>query len=637
MRTDKLTYLNVEQKYFGLTEKAVGFLLRRQLCDKETWRRFADQFRFPIDGTNNGWRGEYWGKMMRGGALVYAYSRDEELYATLTETVCDMMTIIDGDGRISSFTKECEFRAWDIWCRKYVILGMEYYLEICRDAKLRDEIIGFISRAADYIINHIGRGEGKIHINRATNHWLGLNSSSILEPMVRLYNLTGDHRYFDFCEYIVESGGAEGVNVFERAYENVLKPYQYGVAKAYEMMSCFEGLLEYYRITGIEKYKTAVVNFAKAVAETEISVIGSAGCTHELFDHTKTRQTQFYDGIMQETCVTVTWMKFCSQLLRLTGESIFADAIEHSFYNAYLGSLNDNMIASEDDYIWKRYSKEFGEGEPKVTPLPFDSYSPLIPGKRGRKVGGFQFLSDRTYYGCCVCIGAAGVGIFAKHALLDSEGAVIVNFYEKGRNVISTEKGRIVIETETEYPACGEINFKITSEYEFELRLRIPAWSKNTKISERCKIKDGYALIGVSAGVSEVCLELDMSVREILPEKWDMDVLFINTCGTIRPPVPVIHRDEDDLFVSLSRGPLTLAADSRLGKDARSNFSFEKQKGRILCRVLDDKTVGGDTCTVKCEFTDKVGEKFTLIDYASAGKDWESDIAAWLPCADAGK
>jgi len=637
MKTDKLTYLNAEQKYCGHTEKAVDFLLREQLCNRDTWRRFVDQFRFPIDGTNNGWRGEYWGKMMRGGALVYEYSRNEKLYEVLTETVRDMLTVIDGDGRISSFIKECEFRAWDIWCRKYVILGMEYYLEICRDEKLCGEIIDFISRAADYIISHIGKGEGKIHINRATNHWLGLNSSSILEPMVRLYNLTGEHRYFEFCEYIVESGGAEGVNVFERAYENVLKPYQYGVSKAYEMMSCFEGLLEFYRITGIEKYETAVVNFAKAVAETEISVIGSAGCTHELFDHTKTRQTQFYDGIMQETCVTVTWMKFCSQLLRLTGESIFADAIEHSFYNAYLGSLNDNMIASDDDYIRKRYAKEFGEGEPKVTPLPFDSYSPLIPGKRGRKVGGFQFLADRTYYGCCVCIGAAGAGVFAKHALLEREGSILMNFYEKGRNVISTEKGRIEIETETNYPSCGEINLKIFSECDFELMLRIPAWSKNTKISEKCKIKDGYASIGIFAGVSEVLLELDMSVRETLPEKWDMDVLFINTCGTIRPPVPVKHRDEDDLFVSLSRGPLTLAADSRLGKNARSNFSFRKQNGKILCRVLDDKTVGGDTCTVKCEFTDKVGEKFTLIDYASAGKDWESDIAAWLPCADAGK
>lgn len=622
MNSDSMKYLDIEQKYSGLTDKTVSFLIREQLSDRVTWAKFVDQFRHPIDGSNNGWRGEYWGKMMRGAVLVYQYSRDENLYSVLTQTVRDMLSVIDDEGRLSSFTKETEFRAWDLWCRKYVILGMEYFLEICRDEELKNEIITFISRTADYIIAHIGEGEGKKEINKATNHWLGLNSSSILEPMVRLYNLTGEQKYFEFCEYIVKRGGSE-INIFERAYENVLKPYQYGVAKAYEMMSCFEGLLEFYRVTGIERYKTAVVNFAKAVIETEISVIGSCGCTHELFDHTKTRQTQYYDGIMQETCVTVTWMKFCSQLLRLTGERVFADEIEHSFYNAYLGSLNENMIVPDDEYITKRFAKEFGEGEIKVTPLPFDSYSPLIPGKRGRKVGGFQFLADKSYYGCCVCIGAAGVGVFAKHAVLENEGAVAVNFYEEGKSVIDSEKGKISIKTETKYPADGKITLRIASEHDFDLRLRIPAWSKKTKITPNVKIKDGYATVHVNAGESEITLNLDMSIRETLPEKWDLDVLYINTCGTMRPPVPVRHYDEDDNYICLSRGPITLAADSSLGKDAKSKFTFEN---KFTCRLIDD-----ENSIVKCEFTDELGKKFCLIDYQSAGKDWESDIAAWLP------
>lgn len=621
MITDSMKYLNITQKYNGLTEKTVSFLTRNQLLDRKTWAKFVDQFRHPIDGGNNGWRGEYWGKMMRGAVLVYQYSGNAELYAVLGETVRDMLSVIDAEGRVSSFTKETEFRAWDLWCRKYVILGMEYFIEICREDALKNEIVTFISRAADYIIDRIGEGEGKIEINKATNHWLGLNSSSILEPMVRLYSLTGEQKYFDFCEYIVSRGGSE-INVFERAYENVLKPYQYGVSKAYEMMSCFEGLLEFYRITGIEKYKTAVVNFAKAIIETEVSVIGSCGCTHELFDHTKARQTQFYDGIMQETCVTVTWMKFCSQLLRLTGESVFADEIEYSFYNAYLGALNENMIAPEDEYIIKRFEKIGKTDKMVVTPLPFDSYSPLIPGKRGRKVGGFQILADNTYYGCCVCIGAAGVGIFAKHAVLDADGAVAVNFYESGENEIVTEHGKISIKTDTKYPADGKITLKISSDHDFDLKLRIPAWSRNTKVTPKAKVKDGYALISLGAGESEIALELDMSIRETLPEKWDLDVLFINTCGTMRPPVPVRHYDEDDNYISLSRGPLTLAADSSLGHDAKSNFSFKNYN----YRVCEDKN-----SIVKCEFTDANGEKFYLIDYQSAGKDWESDIAAWLP------
>ena len=629
---DAMKYLTLEQNYRGQIEKAAAFLTKNQLLDREMWGRFVDQFRRPIDGTNNGWRGEYWGKMMRGASLVCGYSRDPELYAVLVGTVRDMLSFIGEDGRLSSFTPDTEFRAWDIWCRKYVILGMEYFLEICKDASLSREIIAGISRAADYIIAHIGEGEGKIPINKASAHWLGLNSSSLLEPIVRLYTLTGEKRYFDFAEYIVASGGADGLNIFDRAYENVLKPYQYGVAKAYEMMSCFEGLLEFYRVTGIERYRTAVVNFGKAIIETEVSVIGSSGCTHELFDHTKTRQTQYYEGIMQETCVTVTWIKFCSQLLRLTGEAVFADEMERSFYNAYLGSLNVNMVSSIDlPYIERRYKKEFSDGEPTIIPLPFDSYSPLIPGKRGRKIGGFQFMEDRSYYGCCVCIGAAGVGIFAKHALLDVGGAVTVNFYEKGEITARTPEGKVVIVTDTEYPADGTVAFRISSESELSLRLRIPAWSKKTVLPEGARLADGYAELTVPAGESEYKLVLDTSIRETYPEKWDLDVLFIDTCGRMRPPVPVRHNDEDDLYISLSRGPLTLAADSRLGRPASAPVTFERRKGRIECEAHIGGRVGDDECMLTCVFRDEEGEEFRLIDYASAGKDMESDVAAWLP------
>ncbi len=616
--TDSMKHIDINYDLRGLCAECGRFLTEGQLKRSELWAKFVDQFRVQTDGTNNGWRGEYWGKMMRGGVLVYQFTNDGKLFSALTDTVRDMLTVISEDGRVSSFSIDTEFRAWDLWCRKYVLLGLEYYLEICTDESLRGEIISFLKKAADYIIAHIGHGEGKIHITQATRYWLGLNSSSLLEPIVRLYNLTDEKKYFDFAEYIVESGFTDGLNIIDRAYENILKPYQYGVEKAYEMMSCFEGLLEFYRITCIEKYKTAVVNFAHAVMETEISVIGSSGCTHELFDHTKTRQTQYYEGIMQETCVTVTWMKFCSQLLRLTGESIFADAMEHSFYNAYLGAMN-TQDKDCDELI-----KKIPEKGLIRTHMTVDSYSPLIPGKRGRKTGGFQILSDNSYYGCCVCIGAAGAGVFARHSILEQDGSVVINFYEKG----SYRLNGINIDINTAYPADGKIIINVRSDREFELKLRIPEWSKKTNIAH----ENGYATVNVKSGESKFVLELDMSIRETLPVTWDVDALYIDTVKNIQPPRIVKHRPEEDGYISLARGPLTLAADSRLGKDAKSAFSFKRTNGEIKYSVCADTAFAdGENATLKCEFTASDGERFFLIDYASAGKDWKTDIAAWLP------
>ncbi len=633
--TDSMYFADASQKYTGLANNTAEFLQKVQLTDVALWKCFVQQFRDQIDGTNNGWRGEYWGKMIRGAVFVYEYSKDEELYNILTDTVKDMLTVAEDDGRVSSFSRDTEFNAWDIWCRKYVLLGMEYYLEICRDDSLRADIIKYLCGAADYIIAHIGEEEDKIDINKACDFWIGLNSSSILEPMVRLYSLTGDKKYFDFSKYIVKCGGTDSYNIFERAYENLIMPYQYGVSKAYEMMSCFEGLLEFYRITGIEKYKTAVINFGKAVIDSEVSVIGSCGCTHELFDHTKTRQTQFYNGIMQETCVTVTWMKLCSQLLRLTGESIFADQIEHSFYNAYLGTLNtENKDCS---YITRKYAQVCGVDSPVYTYLPFDSYSPLIPGKRGEKTGGCQFFADKTYYGCCVAIGAAGVGVFLKSAVMRNDKGVVVNFYEKGSAELAVNGSCVKLDIDTCYPADGKIAIKVSTDkpVTFDLSLRVPAWSANTQVStdKEYSVIDGYAtLSGEWSGETTVVLELDMSIRTTSPITWDTDVLYINTVRKIKPPLVVKHLPEDDYYISLARGPLTLCADSKMGKDARSEFTFAEKDGVIDCKKCPDTDIyDGKSCTLKCEFTDENGESFTLIDYASAGRDWDTYIAAWLP------
>ena len=90
---------------------------------------------------------------------------------------------------------------------------------------------------------------------------------------------------------------------------------------------------------------------------------------------------------MQETCVTVTWMKLCHQLLRLTGDRVFADAIEQSFVNAYLGAFNTHHVVPPE------WNVEYLPGEekndvPSYCFMPFVSYSPLTADVRGRKVGG---------------------------------------------------------------------------------------------------------------------------------------------------------------------------------------------------------------------------------------------------------
>ena len=605
---------NIKIQFEGAANRTALFLQNEHLKNKELWAKFVDIFRTQPDGINKGWKGEYWGKMMRGAVLVYQYTGDEELYDTLTETVCDMLTVADEDGRVSSYPRENELISWDVWSRKYVILACEYYLEICRDEELKEKVLNFIVKAADYILERIG--EGKTKITKASNHWLGLNSSSILEPIVRLYRLTENKKYLDFAAYIVENGGAEGINVFELAYENTLLPYQYGVSKAYEMTSCFEGLLEYYEVTGIEKYKTSVLNYARAVLESEISIIGCAGTTHELFDHTVTRETEERDSeeVMQETCVTVTLMKFFLRVLLLTKDSIYADFIEKSFYNAYLGALNTESC--ESGYPYKVSDRIVS------TILPFDAYSPLTAGKRGRVVGGFQILPDFSYYGCCACIGSAGVGVFLDGAVTLDSDAVTVNFYERGSVSLDCFGTAVRLDVETDYPVDGKVKIRIRAErpVEFVLKLRNPAWSNSN---------GGYSVYKKIWQDDFVELAWDMSVKLHFPKVTKQDTVYTNVvddfCGYYTAlPVNIEHKESEKDYVAFTRGPLTLAADSRMGKAANSVFFLPEN-----ATVSETGDAESDNFFLKMRF-ERGGEEYYLVDYAHAGRDWKSEIAAWL-------
>lgn len=603
-------------QFSGVADRVAEFLVTEHLCDADLWKKFVDVFRTKSDGVNRGWRGEYWGKMMRGAVLIYKYTKSERLYNVLTDSILDMLTVAEADGRVSSYPRECELVGWDIWSRKYVILACEYYLEICRDEKLKKEVVDFISHAADCILTKIG--PGKIKITKASNHWLGLNSSSILEPMVRLYRLTGEQRYLDFAAYIVDVGGAEGINIFELAYENKLYPYQYGVSKAYEMTSCFEGLLEYYEVTGIEKYKIAILNYAKALIETEISIIGCAGTTHELFDHTRTRQTSEHDAdeVMQETCVTVTLMKFFARVLSLTDESVYADIIEKSFYNAYLGAVNTER--RESDYPYKT--------TPGVvsTILPFDAYSPLVAGKRGRVVGGYQVLSDMSYYGCCACIGAAGVGVFLENAATVKNDCITVNFYEEGTIILYYLTTKVSINMKTDYPKAGNVSIEINAEQpvDFTLRFRIPGWFDD---------KGGYFVYKKTWSKDSIEFNFDMPVKVHFPEYIGEDIVYIDVHENVGDyytalPVKVSHKSCEEKYMALTRGPIVLSADDRTGKTADSLFSIPESE-----EICESCIIDGVDCLLKMKFKGKDGAPYFLVDYGHAGRDWESSIAAWLP------
>ena len=146
------SYLNIgSAKYTNTAHKNALFILHKQLKDKELWKKFINVFKTKADIADNGWRGEYFGKMMRGACLTYHYFPDEELYEILYDTVKSLLATQDDLGRITTYTVEAEYNGWDMWTRKYVLVGCLYFHGICKDEAFKAEIITALKKHADYL------------------------------------------------------------------------------------------------------------------------------------------------------------------------------------------------------------------------------------------------------------------------------------------------------------------------------------------------------------------------------------------------------------------------------------------------------------------------------------------------------
>lgn len=576
-------------KIDGVIDDYVSFVLERQLKDRGVWHKICEVFSTREDVADEGWRGEYFGKLMRGAVYVYRYTRDKELYDILTEAVKDLLPRQDEYGRFSTYTIEKEFCGWDMWARKYVLTGLLHYRSICRDEILKKKILAACERHLDYIVDKIGDGEGKIGITDTSSWWGGVNSCSILEPVVEMYKLTRKESYLDFAGYIVSTGGCKDGNLIELAISEKELPYEYPSVKAYETMSFFEGVLAYYEVTGTEKYYIAVCNFVEAVNESDITVIGCAGCTHELFDNAALKQTEYSETIMQETCVTVTWMRLLSRLYLLSGNVKYIDRIECSGFNALYGSLNTQW---NEQYSFER--KKY------VSAMPFDSYSPLYMNKRGRGIGGYKEFQSGGYYGCCIAIAACGIALVALTSVMECDNGFIVNILCN-----ATVRGRnCTLDIRSDYPRDGHSVIKIecSEQIYLNLRIRCPSWCNSVRVKAGGKLKMTQGYYTVSGMFNN---------GDTVEVKWREDVQAVHLNGKI----------------AFTYGPLVLAADALKTKRDIS-APVRMPAGGTEYRILPCKK--GELVRIEVEAEN---DKILLTDYQSCGKHWlekNAVMSVWL-------
>lgn len=563
---------------------------------------------------NNWWQTEFWGKWMHSAVPYAAYGGSEMLRVKIERSVDRILASQEPSGYIGNYPDEMRCgEGWDVWGMKYTLMGLMHYHDLVErrggGERRKEEVLNSCKRLCDYVIAEIGPDGKRGRELWQTGNWSGYASSSVLEPVMWLYRRTKEKRYLDFATYIVkgmtepEKGprlldkALEGVSVADRdepdfrrdasaKWEYVCK---HGRSKAYEMMSCYQGLLEYHEVTGRKELLDAVVRTAEDIVREEVNLAGGCASSESWF-HGRKKQHKPYVHL-QETCVTITWMRLCEKLLDVTGDVKWADQLERTFYNAYLAALKPDGAV-------------------------FAAYTPLA----GSRCRGMNHCF--THNDCCSANGPRGFLGFLDAFCRRADTTVTFNFYGsalvKGFDMYSL------------YPRQNWVRIVSHTKGPLVVRLRIPAWSARTVVR-----LNGKECPDVNAG-TYFPIDRVWTPGDVIEVSFDM---------------PVVAHVLDH-HVAFTRGPVLLARDSRFNDgdlmepfrndvgDCRYVGVMDGQQMPMFASVRvpsDDMWMAfSATLPIGSHHENPEGVNPTTVffcDYASAGNAWRRDnfYRTWFP------
>ncbi len=454
------------------------------------------------------WDGEHVGKWLHAATLAWVNTGDPALRKKLDETVAELCKCQLADGYLGTYLDKDRWGEWDVWAHKYNLIGLITYMRYTGNM----EPLPVCRKMGDLLCNTFGDEPGQRDIIKAGHH-VGMAPTSVLEPMVLLYRLTGEARYLDFCKYILRAWEHPNGPKIVSTLLTLKRMDKVGNGKAYEMLSCLNGALEYYRTVGGDRQiLDACLNAWQDIVDKRLYLTGTASYGehfHDDFDLPNVAN-------VGETCVTVTWLQFNAQLLRLTGEARFAEQLERVVLNQLFGAQRPDGAA------WGYYVQMEGK----------KPYSATLDGH------------------CCLSSGPRGVSLIPTFGLSTDADGVVVNLYDAGKASLTLRDQTVVkLTTTTLYPADQHIRIAVepSAKKTFAVKVRVPAWCKSPSIQV-----GGKAVDAKPGADGYVAIAREWSQGDSIELAFKLE------------PRLIVGDHKNAGNVALLYGPLVLAADETL-------------------------------------------------------------------------
>ena len=411
------------------------------------------------------WIGEHVGKWLHAATLAWANTGDPVLRAKLDRVAAELIQTQEPDGYLGTYTPDKRFGLyqgadWDVWSHKYNLIGLLTYYQYTGNV----DALNACRKVGDLLIATFPARKSII----AAGTHVGMAATSVLEPVVLLYEFTGDDRYLRFARYIVGSWDEPNGPKIIAALLREKQVNKTANGKAYEMLSNLVGLCELARATGDRSLLEPVTIAWEDIVAKRLYLTGSASAgEHFQADHVLPNQPGAH---ICETCVTVTWIQLNLQLLRLTGQARYGHELERTFYNHLAAAQHP---AGAD---WCYYTALEGR-------KPYDS--------------GIN---------CCHSSGPRGMALAPQSAYLklrqDGQDVLAVSTLETSSARLQLGGQATTILQQSGFPRSNEstLTLRTAGPLRAGLLWRVPAWAGPLKMelngeSLKASVRDGWATV----------------------------------------------------------------------------------------------------------------------------------------------
>lgn len=283
--------------------------------------------------------------------------------------------------------------------------------------------------------------------------------------LVKLFRVSGDEKYLSLAKYFLDIRGQkvdnvkypQGSNMYLQSHIPVVEQDE-AVGHSVRATYMYSGMADVAAMVGDKDYIQAIDKIWENVAHKKIYVTGGIGARHrgEAFgdDYELPNESAY-----NETCAAIANCMWNHRMFLLNGDAKYYDVLERTLYNGFLAGIS--MKGNEFFY---------------PNPLACDAKYAFNQGS----------LSRKPWFDCSCC--PSNIVRFLPslpgyiYAVRDKD--LYVNLYMSNEAVVHIGESDVQITQSSNYPWDGEIKIEVNPELEsdFNIKLRIPGWSRNQAI-----------------------------------------------------------------------------------------------------------------------------------------------------------